>query len=114
MLAGRCGFEVERTLSAPSDPNLRMLLRRSETSCFRVDPANHDQTLAALSRYNLLTYHLRPAYLLSRACKIASYLGEHLFAKRFVRRVEAMCREAANESGTVGETGLESPRRSAA
>lgn len=95
MLAGRCGFDVERRLSTDGDPNLRMVLRRSASARFRLDPESHDRTLAALSRYNLFTYHLRPGYLARRAVKLAGYVGEHLFARRAVRKIEARCQASS-------------------
>jgi len=96
MMAGRCGFEVERAFSEEEDPNLQMLLRRSDTpssmmSGLRVDADNLPRTLAALRKYNAVTYHLRWNYLRDRAGKLASYFDERLRARAYVRRLIARC-----------------------
>ncbi len=87
MLARRCGFVVEKQFSGANDPNLQLLLRRSSSRQILIDADSCRQTLAALNRYNKLTYHLRWNYLAPRAIKLASYLRERLTAQRFVRRL---------------------------
>ena len=95
MMAGRCGFELEREFSRPGDPNLQMLFRRIEEARWEVDPDSCRQTLAALTRDGALGYHLRWNYLVPRAAKLTSYLVERLFAKRYVER---LLRESAAET----------------
>jgi hypothetical protein len=45
------------------------------------------QTLAAMRRYNALTYHVHPRYVKERIGKLFGYVGEHLFARWQVRRL---------------------------
>jgi len=96
MMARRCGFTLEREFSTPRDPNLQMLFRRAERADLAIDPDSCRQTLAALTRYNALTYHLRWTYLAPRVTKVASYLGERLFAKRYVDRLLRQCAAKAD------------------
>ncbi len=91
MIAERCGFELEREFSTVRDPNLQMLFRRSEHARLVIDHDSCRQTLAALTRYNALTYHLRWNYLAPRLAKLASYASERLFAERFVHRLVLEC-----------------------
>jgi SAM-dependent methyltransferase len=92
MMAWRCGYKVQQVFSDEDDPNLRMLLRRSHMPpVLRIDTENAASTLAALRRYNALTYYLRRRYVHDRVVKVAGYLGERLFAGPFVRRLTARC-----------------------
>jgi 2-polyprenyl-3-methyl-5-hydroxy-6-metoxy-1,4-benzoquinol methylase len=86
-LARSCGFEPVRWFTRPCDPDLQVLLRRVETRTLEIDPRNCGATLAAIGRYNALSYHLRPHYLKTRLRKLAGYLHEHLRAEQFVRRL---------------------------
>ncbi len=95
MLARRCGFVVEKQFSRPGDPNLQMLLRRSESRQILIDSESCRYTLAALNRYNSLTYHARWNYLAPRAVKVGSYLWERVAAERFVRRLLQQCEREA-------------------
>jgi SAM-dependent methyltransferase len=96
MMARRCGFTLEREFSAPRDPNLQMLFRRAERAELAIDPDSCRQTLAALTRYNALTYHLRWSYLAPRVAKVTSYLGERLLARRYVERLLRQCAAEAD------------------
>jgi SAM-dependent methyltransferase len=92
MMARRCGFDVEHTFSDGGDPNLQMLWQRRETpEPLEIDASNVTATLAALHKYNVLTYHLRRRYLAERVPKLCGYLGEHLLARRRVRRLIEQC-----------------------
>jgi SAM-dependent methyltransferase len=97
MLARRCGFDVERTCSSPDDPNLQMLLVKVDQARLVIDPASYDDTIAALRRYNNLTYHLRWNYVAPRAVKLARYLWEHVAAKREVRRLIDRCQPSKHK-----------------
>jgi SAM-dependent methyltransferase len=100
MLARRCGYEIEQAFSDDGDPNLQMLLRRSEgveSSPWNVEYGSEyaRRTLAALHKHNAVTYHLRGRYLRDRAAKLVGYLKERLFAGPFVSRLIAQCRRSA-------------------
>ncbi len=98
MLAERSGFELERDFSRPHDPNLQMLFRRAGAGRLEIDPASCRDTLAALTRYSTLGYHLRWNYVVPRTAKLVSYLYERIAAKRFVARLLAECAAEADKS----------------
>jgi SAM-dependent methyltransferase len=91
MLAGRCGFQVERTYSSPDNPNLEMLLVKVDVPRLVMDHGSYKATLAAIERYNIFTYHARWNYFAPRVRKLAGYLWEHAAAKRQVRRLVERC-----------------------
>jgi 2-polyprenyl-3-methyl-5-hydroxy-6-metoxy-1,4-benzoquinol methylase len=91
MLAGRSGFHVERTYSTVDDPNLQMLLTKVDVPRLVIDPTSYPATLAALSRYNNWTYHVRWNYLAPRLRKLAGYVWERIAAKREVSKLIARC-----------------------
>lgn len=93
LLARRCGFRVEKTLSADDDPNLQMLLVRDRKTDDACDPSSYAATTAALARSNPWRYHARWDYLRRRVAKVSAYVGEHLAAKRRVARLLERCRE---------------------
>ncbi len=95
----RCGFEVARWLSHPADPNLQVLFRRADVALLDIAPDSYHRTLAALRRYNVLTYHLRPRYLGRRLRKLVGYMHEHLFAEGYVRALLAEAAAPAASSG---------------
>jgi SAM-dependent methyltransferase len=105
-LAQRCGYEVDRTFSEPADPNLQVLLRRCNIrhSC-ALDVEDDDdparRTMAAMHRFNALTYHVRPSYLKQRAAKLLNYLGEQVFARRYVNRLIAQCQRSPGASHPI-------------
>ena len=86
-LGRSCGFEPIRWFSRADDPELQVLFRRVEAGRLEIEPQSRQKTLAALGRYNALTYHLRWRYLAMRLRKLAAYGQEHLLAERFVRRL---------------------------
>jgi hypothetical protein len=71
------------------------LVRRTDTFSDFVDPTSFDQTMAALERYNALTYHLRPNYLWRRAQQVRRYLGERMHVERQLAEILSACRTAA-------------------
>jgi SAM-dependent methyltransferase len=91
MMAGRCGFHVERTFSTSDDPNLQMLLTKVDVPRLVIDPASYPATLAAISRYNNFTYHLRWNYVAPRLQKLTGYLWERIVAKRAVTKLIERC-----------------------
>ena len=77
-LAARCGFRLEQRFPTPCDTELHLLLRRVEPFELPDDGQGYAEAMAAMARYNVLTYHLRPAYLRMRCNKLRRYLGEYL------------------------------------
>jgi SAM-dependent methyltransferase len=95
IMAGRCGFHVERTFSTVDDPNLQTLLTKVDVPRLVIDPASYPATLAAISRYNNFTYHVRWNYVAPRVRKLAGYLWERVVAKREVAKLIARCQQSA-------------------
>lgn len=93
-MARRCGFELLWRHSTDDDPNLQMLLGRTDTVVREVDPDGYRQTMTALSRHGDLGYHLRWKYLWPRAKKLSGYLHEYLTAKQYVERLLQVCEES--------------------
>jgi 2-polyprenyl-3-methyl-5-hydroxy-6-metoxy-1,4-benzoquinol methylase len=91
MLAGRCGFHVERHFSDYDDPNLQVLLVRRGTGRLVVDRDSYHHTLSALRRARSAAYHLRRRYLASRIRKLAGYVDEHVTARWRLRGILARC-----------------------
>lgn len=87
MIARRCGFQVECVFSRQDDPNLQMLFRTSRESHDSIDPHSYRETMQALGRYDVFSYHLRWCYLRERFRKLTSYAIEHLTAGWYVRRL---------------------------
>lgn len=111
LLAGRCGFAVERCLSADVDSNVQLLFRRDEPQQGEIPGDNYRRSLAAAQRYNAFTYHLRPSYLKSRASKVAAYLAERVLAPRYVRRLIERCQQPQSSSGLQNSTARPSATR---
>lgn len=89
-LAQRCGFEVVRWFGAEDDSCLQVLLRRVPASgSICVPPDGYTKTIAAINRFNLVSYHFRRSYARTRLRIIASYAWELVAAKRYVRHLLA-------------------------
>ncbi|MCH8046446.1 MAG: class I SAM-dependent methyltransferase [Planctomycetes bacterium] len=93
-LARRCGFELLWRFSTDDDPNLQMLLGRTDSLRQEVDPDGYLQTITALSSCSDLRYHLRWKYIATRTKKLAGYLREYLTAQQYVERLLQVCNEA--------------------
>jgi SAM-dependent methyltransferase len=113
-LARDCGFEVQRRFGPAHDPNLQLLLRRSDVARpaaespavvragaarLEVGPgqAEADAVRGILARSGPWRYHLRPRYLVSRSVKLATYAWEHLTARRFVRKLLVRCTQSPRQ-----------------
>jgi SAM-dependent methyltransferase len=103
MLAGACGFEVEQWFSAERDKELHVLLRRVEREHLEIDSHSYAATMQALRRYNGLTYHLRPSYIVDRVCRLATHWSEHVFSRRRVGRIVARCTGAASPAAATDD-----------
>ncbi|MDP6446827.1 MAG: class I SAM-dependent methyltransferase [Pirellulaceae bacterium] len=98
LLAESCGYRAHTLFSAAADPNLQMLVEADTVSPRgeqpTMDAGGCDETLRALNRFNWLTYHARWSYAAPRIAKLATYLYEHLTARRFVRELVHECRRS--------------------
>ena len=89
-LAEKCGFERVATFSTEDEPDIHMLFRKTKVKPVSASLGRHAVDVeAALNRHGALSYHLRPAYLKRRMCKLWSYLLEGLVADAFVKRLLA-------------------------
>jgi len=95
MLAHRTGFAVEQQFLGDRSPNLSMLLVKTKQKSLEIDPTSVGDTLAAIDRYNALTYHMRWEYLSQRARQGLSYAREKLISRRFVERCVQQCQPGA-------------------
>ena len=91
MLAESCGFRVVECFSDESNPNLQVLLEKSKSMRQDIDAENYSRTLDAITRYNTLTYSLRPSYLLNRVAKLASYATEYLIGPAWLKGLTQRC-----------------------
>lgn len=112
MLGRRCGFRVAQRFGGPEDPNLQILFERVSSSDDYINPESYYRTIRALNKYGPVGYHLRRSYLVPRIQKLASYLHEHLTARRYVAELVERCQSAASRVGK--STVVRSASRSAA
>ncbi len=91
MLAESCGFRVVECFSDEGNPNLQVLLEKSKTMRQNIDEENYERTLEAITRYNALTYSLRPSYLFNRVAKLASYAAEYLIGPAWLKGLTQRC-----------------------
>ncbi|HVU87384.1 MAG TPA: class I SAM-dependent methyltransferase [Pirellulales bacterium] len=108
--ARRAGFEVAAEYALADDPNLRLLLRKATPQESFLPADGYATTMAALRRGSVAHYHLRADYLRMRLGMLRRYVGEYLFAPRFVRRRIALCAASAR----ARELRMASHERSAA
>jgi SAM-dependent methyltransferase len=112
MLAESCGFRVLQSFSREHDPNIEVLLERTDSARIDIDEKNYSRTLAAIERYNALTYHLRPTYFISRIAKLASYATEYLIGPWWLNRFTRRC-QAEKPLATTPAAPIESAQRRA-
>lgn len=96
--ARKAGLQIVRRFGGDDDPNLAYLLRRGEPTESLAN-SNYENTLAALGRYNVVTYHLRLRYLSTRVKKLSWRLLEHTLAPLVVKRLLRRCRCAKSSDG---------------
>ena len=88
-MAAKCGFEVVEKFTNEAHPDIQVLFRKVEIpTSFQASPTEAERTIAAIRRYNWLSYNLRPNYLIRRICKLTSYGNEYLKADGFVDELE--------------------------
>ncbi len=97
-MAERCGYQVEKVYSTKGNPNLQMLLRRSEVVQFKVNPQGVAATWDAIERSKWAAYHLRAEYIRRRVAQLAGYAHEHLIANKFVANLLSRVESEASES----------------
>ncbi len=96
--ARKAGLEIVQRFGSDDDPNLAYLFRRGEPT-ESIDRANYENTLAALGRYNIVTYHLRLRYLSVRVNKLSWRLLEHTLARLVVARLLRRCADKKQLDG---------------
>lgn len=94
MLVSRCGFAVEHVFQTVDEKCVRLLVRRTESPAFHVHPDSYARTVAAYTRYNGLTYHLRPQYVGQRLRNLAWQAAARPWARLRVSRLLARCAAA--------------------
>jgi len=89
MMGESCGFRVVKQLSSPCDKNLMFVFEKGDTEELTIDPVSYERSVAAVRRYNTLTYHCRPRYAIDRVRSLYTLANSMLFPRRRVRRVIA-------------------------
>ena len=90
-LAESCGLSVHACLSKRNDRVLRYLFERAERPTKVDTRGGYEKTMGALQRYSLLTYHLRPAYLIDRLYREFRFTSNHVAAKWRVEKLTRRC-----------------------
>jgi len=103
MLARLSGFEAVTQFATPDDPELRLLLVKSEPRECTIDPDSYRQTIAALARRDPLAHYLRYDYLRTQLAALARYASELMFSRLYVRRCLALCNESAAARAAVSD-----------
>ncbi|MBI1900783.1 MAG: class I SAM-dependent methyltransferase [Planctomycetia bacterium] len=89
--ARRAGFELVESLSRPRDLNLSMVFTMGEAREVRFEPGACERPLAAVRRYGMLSYHLRPTYFFGRLRRAASTYGDYVLAGWRMRGIVRRC-----------------------
>jgi len=114
MLARACGFRTLRRLSLDDDRDLMMVFQRTDEECLQIDPEGYPETMRAIRRYNLLTYHLRPRYWVQRGRTVLQHLSERVRSRRRLERIVELCDEHRRQQqtrNTAAAARLSSDRR---
>jgi len=96
--AAVAGLSLAEPMSGPRDENLARLYRPAAPAAVEdaIDPGAYARTTHAVRRLNVVTYHLRPRYLRTRARKIGERATEAATARRWLARLErAVAADAA-------------------
>ncbi|MBW3600378.1 MAG: class I SAM-dependent methyltransferase [Planctomycetes bacterium] len=81
MLAKANGLACQAMVFEPHHPLIGQVYRMSSSIGTEIDSDSYSRSVAALTRYNTLTYHARPAYLADRLRRAGVHVGERLFAR---------------------------------
>lgn len=103
MLGQASGFEVEQALSGSQDRNLRILFRKSKEVEFHVDTAAYQQSIDAVTRHNVWSYHCRSSYLVDRVKTVWRHRQERRRAKEELASIVRACAGKAVSTGTRTE-----------
>ena len=103
MLGQASGFEVEQAFSDSQDRHLRILFRKSKEVEFHLDTTAYQQSIDALTRYNVWSYHCRSSYLVDRIKTVWRYRQERRRAKEKLARIGRLCAGEAASTGTRAE-----------
>lgn len=93
MLGRACGFRTVRRLSPDNDRDLMMVFERQDEGHLQIDPEGYPETMRAITRYNVLSYHLRPRYWAQRGRTVIQHLSERVRSQRRLERIVALCDE---------------------
>ena len=77
-LAKKCGFELVSQFTDESHPDIHMLFRRVEENSLEISSTEAADTKSAIHRYNVITYHLRPTYIIRRINKVLTIGRAHV------------------------------------
>ncbi len=91
MLGQASGFEVEQVLSASHDRNLRILFRKSKEVEFQLDTTAYQQSIDAVTRHNVWSYHCRSSYLVDRVKTVWRHRQERRRAKEELAGIMQAC-----------------------
>ena len=111
MMADCCGLRIIRQFSRPRDHNLSLLLHKADPRPLVIDPTSYERSLAAVRRYNTLTYHCRPCYAVERLQSLYRLAGSRWFARRRVARLIArfssnsQCDASSQQTGNLPPLG---------
>ncbi len=101
MMGERCGFRVVQELSPHSDTNLRFVFGKADAQPFTIDPGSYAKSVAAVRRYNGLTYHCRPRYFIGRLQSLYGLVNSSFAAQRRVRKLIAELDEHHRQTRSV-------------
>ncbi|MFH1267906.1 MAG: hypothetical protein ABIK89_19485 [Planctomycetota bacterium] len=87
MLAKACGFRLVASLTRERDRNIRLLFEKTNERALQIARRSYSETMAAVNRYNLVTYHLRPSYWQDRAETLIQHVSERLWTERRLKRI---------------------------
>ena len=100
MLGQASGFEVEQALSGSQDRNLRILFRKSKEVEFHLDTAAYQQSIDAVTRHNVWSYHCRSSYLVDRVKTVWRHRQERRRAKEELATIVRACAGKAVSTAT--------------
>ena len=103
MLGQASGFEVEQALSGSQDRNLRILFRKSKEVEFHLDTTAYQQSIDALTRHNVWSYHSRSSYLIDRLKTVWRHRRERWQAGDELARIVQLCVGEAEAAATRAE-----------
>jgi SAM-dependent methyltransferase len=103
-MAQACGFELLEILSPPGDRYMRMLFVAGQPREPVIGPDSFAAAMAGVTRYNLLTYHLRTRYLLQRARSLSHEIRCRLRARHQLQQIVATCQRHAAATASRPES----------